>query len=101
MPQSVVVDLGESLNISGFTYLPTQQRYIDGTASHYQFFVSKDGRNWGKPVSSGEFSNIRNNPILQTKNFTPVTGRFIKFVGEKEIDGKNFITIADLGILNE
>jgi alpha-L-fucosidase len=101
MPQSIIVDLGESLNISGFTYLPTQQRYIDGTVSHYQFFVSKDGRNWGKPVSSGEFSNIRNNPILQTKNFTPVTGRFIKFVGEKEIDGKNFITIADLGILSE
>ena len=101
LPQSISIDLGESLNISGFTYLPTQQRYIEGTVAQYQFYVSKDGMNWGKPVSSGEFSNIKNNPILQTKLFTPVTGRFIKFVGEKEIDDKNFITIAELGILTE
>lgn len=99
VPQTVVMDLGETLKLSGFTYLPTQQRYIDGTVSHYQFYVSKDGKNWGTPVSSGEFSNIRNNPILQTKNFDPVEGRFIKFVGEKEINDKNFITIAELGVL--
>jgi alpha-L-fucosidase len=101
LPQSIIVDLGESLNISGFTYLPTQQRYIDGTVSQYQFFVSKDGRHWGDPVSNGEFSNIRNNPMLQNKTFNPVTGRFIKFVGDKEIDDKGFITIAELGVITE
>lgn len=101
VPQSVVIDLGEQLTLSGFTYLPTQQRYIDGTVSQYKFYVSKDGKNWGKPVSAGEFSNIQNNPILQTKSFDPVNGRYIKFVGEKEINDKNFITIAELGVITE
>jgi len=99
LPQAIIVDLGEKLTISGFTYLPSQQRYIDGTVSHYQFYVSKNGKNWGKPVSQGEFSNIRNNPVLQTKMFDPVHGRFIKFVGEREMNDKNFMTIAELGVI--
>ena len=98
LPQAIIIDLGEQLDISGFTYLPTQQRYIDGTISTYQFYVSDDGKNWGVPVSQGEFSNIKNNPILQEKSFEPKKGRFLKFVGEREINDQNFITIAELGI---
>ena len=101
VPQTVIVDLGEILDLTGFTYLPTQQRYIDGTISEYQLFVSMDGNNWRSPVSSGEFSNIRNNPVMQTKAFGAERARFVKFVGEKEINGKNFISIAELGILTE
>jgi alpha-L-fucosidase len=37
LPISLVIDLGETLEIKGFTYLTTQQRYIDGTISHYRF----------------------------------------------------------------
>jgi len=99
MPQTIIIDLGEMLNLSGFTYLPSQQRYIDGTVSHYKFFVSKNGMDWGEAVSGGEFSNIKNNPILQTKRFDTAEGRYIKFVGEKEINDRNFITIAELGII--
>jgi len=99
LPQEVVVDLGENLELSGFTYLPTQARYIDGTISHYRFYVSKNGRRWGNPVSEGEFSNIRNSPILQTKSFDPVKARFIKLVADREINDQGFITIAELGII--
>lgn len=101
LPQAVIIDLGEMLTLTGFTYLPTQQRYIDGTISHYQFYVSKDGNSWGRPVSVGEFSNIKNNPVLQTKNFFPVEARYIKFIGEQEINGKKFISIAELGVLTQ
>lgn len=101
LPQSVVIDLGELLILKGFSYLPTQHRYIDGTVSHYQFFVSKDGKNWENAVLEGEFSNIKNNPILQIKSFDAVEGRYIKFVGKKEINEKDFITIAELGIITE
>ncbi len=99
LPQTVVVDLGETLELTGFTYLPTQQRYIDGTISHYSFYVSEDGKQWGEVVSAGEFSNIRNSPILQTKSFEPRTGRFIKFIGEREINDKAFVSIAELGVI--
>ena len=99
LPQTVVVDLGETLELTGFTYLPTQQRYIDGTISHYSFYVSKDGKQWGEVVSAGEFSNIRNSPVLQVKSFEPRTGRFIKFIGEREINDQAFVSIAELGVI--
>jgi alpha-L-fucosidase len=99
MPQEVIVDLGETIELSGFNYLPTQQRYIDGTISHYRFYVSKKGKRWGKPVSEGEFSNIRNSPILQTKSFDPVRARFIKLVADREINDQGFVSIAELGVI--
>jgi alpha-L-fucosidase len=99
LPQSIVVDLGEVLELSGFNYLPTQQRYIDGTISHYSLFTGMDGRQWGEAVASGEFSNIRNSPVLQTITFEPVAARYIKFVGEQEINDQDFISIAELGVI--
>ena len=99
LPKEVVVDLGESLELAGFTYLPTQQRYIDGTISHYRFYLSEDGKQWGEPVSEGEFSNIRNSPILQTKVFEPKSGRFIRLEAMQEINDLGFVTIAELGVI--
>lgn len=101
LPQEVVVDLGEELQLSGFSYLPTQQRYIDGTISHYRFYVSRDGKGWGDPVSSGEFSNIRNSPVLQVREFDTVLARYIRFVAEREINDGDFISIAELGVITE
>jgi len=99
LPVEVVVDLGEELELAGFTYLPTQQRYIDGTISHYRFYVSKDGKKWGDPVSEGEFSNIKNSPILQTKNFDAVQARYIRILAEREINDGSFVSIAELGVI--
>lgn len=99
LPRTVVVDLGEILELAGFTYLPTQQHNLDGCISHYSFYVSDNGMYWGAPVSSGEFSNIKNSPILQTLTFEPVPARFIKFVAEREINDKSFVSIAELGVI--
>jgi alpha-L-fucosidase len=99
LPREVVVDLGEKLDLSGFTYLPTQQRYIDGTVSRYSFFVSEDRKRWGDPVAAGEFSNIRNSPVLQVQRFEAKTGRYIKFVAESEINDGSFMSIAELGVI--
>ena len=101
LPVEVLMDLGESLELSGFTYLPTQQRYIDGTISHYKFYVSSDGKRWGEAVSEGEFSNIRNSPILQSLSFDPIEARYIRFVAEREINDLGFVSIAELGVITE
>jgi len=91
--------LERSWSWGGFTYLPTQQRYIDGTISHYSFYVSMDGKSWGDPVSSGEFSNIRSSPIQQSLSFDQKQARYIRFVAEREINDKDFISIAELGVI--
>jgi alpha-L-fucosidase len=100
LPGEVVVDLGEELELTGFTYLPSQGRYIQGTLSQFSFFVSRDGKQWGDPVSSGEFSNIRNSPVLQTVAFAPVRARYIKLVGEREINDEGFLSMAELGVIS-
>jgi alpha-L-fucosidase len=98
-PVDVVIDLGESLNLTGFTYLPDQGRWNPGIINRYEFFISEDGSNWGKPVSEGEFANIKNSPILQGKEFELVNGRFLKFriISPAEDNGR--VGIAELGII--
>jgi len=61
--------------------------------------VSSDGKRWGEAISEGEFSNIRNSPILQSKTFDPVGARYIRFVAEREINDLGFVSIAELGVI--
>ncbi|WP_423127904.1 alpha-L-fucosidase [Gaoshiqia sp. Z1-71] len=78
LPADFVVDLGEMLALKGFSYLPDQRQGHSGIIYSYKFYTSKDGRNWGSPVASGEFSNIQNSPVLQQIAFATVDARFVK-----------------------
>jgi len=99
MPGEIIIDLGETHLINGFTYLPPQGRYINGTVSRYELYISKYRKNWGSAVSKGEFSNIKNNPVLQEKQFEPVEGRYIRFKALSEISNQPFMSIAEFSIL--
>lgn len=78
MPADLVMDLGEVLEVKGFRYLPDQSDYFpSGIITFYEFYVSEDGSEW-KLVSDGEFSNIRNNPSWQIKEFSPIKARFVR-----------------------
>jgi alpha-L-fucosidase len=99
-PQEIVVHMGESLTLKGFTFLPRQDGKLDGTPDRYEFYVSADGATWGAPVDSGEFSNIKANPTLQTKMFdNPVTGSFFRFVVLRTLDNADHVTIAEIGVV--
>ncbi|WAC15410.1 alpha-L-fucosidase [Dyadobacter pollutisoli] len=76
MPLDLVIDLGEEQTLTGFKYLPGQESTA-GIISHFRFFVSNDGKQW-QTASEGEFSNIKNNPLWQTKSFQPHKARYIK-----------------------
>ncbi|WP_242117003.1 alpha-L-fucosidase [Aestuariivivens sediminicola] len=94
----VVIDLGRTHLLRGFTYAPMQGRWPTGIITHYRFHVSNDNRNWTE-VAQGEFGNIKNNPIEQVIPFSPVKGRFIKLEGEKIVDNAQHMSIAELGVL--
>ena len=96
-----IVDLGEIYKLNGFTYLPDQGRGNAGVIFNYEFYTSIDGKNWGTPVSKGEFSNIKNSPVLQETIFQPVNARFVKFraLSPAEEDGR--IGIAEFDIITE
>jgi alpha-L-fucosidase len=92
-----VMDLGNEVSLSGFTYLPMQARYPSGYISQYAFEVSMDGKNW-KEISHGEFSNIQNSPTEQIVRFEPVATKFIKLKALKTTDG-NKATFGEFGVL--
>jgi alpha-L-fucosidase len=100
-PVDFTIDLAETLNITGFTYLPDQGRWNPGIINRYELYVSNDGKNWGKPVSEGEFANIKNSPVLQKKEFNAVQGRFVKFRALSPVDENGRIGIAEFDIITQ
>jgi len=98
MPIDLVVDLGKEENLIGFKYLPSQTQWAGGVITLYKFYVSKNQKDW-EMVSEGEFSNINNNPVWQTKNFEKVKARFIKFQAIRNAWWNNDARYAEIDIV--
>lgn len=96
-PQEVIIDMGKSQRIRYFTYLPRQDKSIEGTVDKYAFSVSADGVHWDR-IATGEFANIRANPAGQViRPEHSVQVRYFKFTALHVVSG-NGITVAELGI---
>ncbi|MGQ7868642.1 alpha-L-fucosidase [Sunxiuqinia sp. sy24] len=99
--KEVVVDFGEAIAFSGLTYLPDQARWSRGIALNYQISISEDGENWTE-LATGDFSNIRNNPITQTIDLgKKVTSQFLKFATTAAADGQCVLGIAELDVISK
>lgn len=96
-PQSFTVDMGETLKLRAFTYLPRQDGTNNGMTDRYKFEISTDGKKWEK-VAEGEFGNLRANPIEQTVAFPPQNARYFRFTGTHALE-KNHVSAAEIGVL--
>lgn len=95
------IDLGELTSIKGFTYTPTQGRWVSGVITHYSFYGSKDGIDWTR-LSEGEFSNIIANPIQQKIRLPETTSvKYIKLIANKIMNDKDEAVIAEIGIITK
>ena len=74
---AVTLDLGKEQLVRAFFYLPKQGTTPQGLVSNYELYAGSSPDNM-QLVKSGEFSNIRNHPIMQDVYFTPVNARYIK-----------------------
>ena len=99
MPFSITVDMKRGRDLGGFSYLPRQDKVSDGIVESYSFETSVDGKIWKTAIAQGRFDNIRNNPMLQEVHFTPVSARYFRFTALKEINGRDEVSVADLGVL--
>ena len=99
MPVDIVIDLGKTEELVGFRYLPSQSRG-DGIITYYQFYTSNDNDNW-KLVDDGEFSNIKNNPLWQTKSFALESARYIKLRAIKNTLGNDVTGYAEIDIITK
>lgn len=95
------IDLGAPLAIKGFTYTPTQSRWISGAITHYSFYGSTDGKTW-KKLAEGEFSNIVANPIQQKVRFdTTASVKYIKLIANKIMNDAEDALIAEIGVITK
>lgn len=95
----LVIDLGGEKTISSFHYLPDQSTYNKGLVAGYEIGVSTSAEAEPKVVASGEFSNIKNNPILQSVFFTPVKARFVTLRATKMVEpGTTVMGFAEIGV---
>ncbi len=84
-PKQMFIDWDTEQTITEFRYLPPQDG--NGTITHYTLYGSTDWNNWTK-LSSGEFSNIVNNPIWQSVRFDAAKVRVLRFEAEKLAKGE-------------
>lgn len=99
-PQEVVIDMGKTHQVKGFTYWPIQERYPFGIITEYEFSVSTNGKNW-KPIAKGEFANIVNSRLEQTVYFEKTKARYIKLKGVK-VDGEDMrASFGEVGVITE
>lgn len=93
--KEVTIRLKKSHKICGFRYIPDQRRSAVGHISNYQFYVD------GKLVASGEFSNIKANPIEQEIHFPTAEGQTIKLVSTRNVDDSKQFSIGELSVITE
>jgi alpha-L-fucosidase len=100
MPIDLVIDLGSDQTLSGFRYLPDQARWSSGLITRYEFAVSTNNADW-KTVSQGEFSNIKNNPVWQIKEFEPAKAHYIRLRALGTTDGNSRTGYAEIDIVTK
>lgn len=100
MPVDIVIDLGKIEKLIGFRYLPDQNLRSKGIITNYEFYTSLDNKTW-KLIDKGEFSNINNNPLWQTKSFELTKAKFIKFRALKNTQNDEFVGYAEIDVITE
>jgi alpha-L-fucosidase len=98
--QQIEVDMGGLRRVTGFTYLPRQDRDHSGVVERYRFEVSAEGKTWSAAVASGRFENISNNPELQKVFFPPVDARFFRFTALQDIQSAGRASAAEISVIS-
>lgn len=100
IPIDLVIDLGKERELCGFRYFPDQGMWGPGIITHYRFYISKDSVEW-KLACEGEFSNIKNNPLWQTKAFSTEKARYIKLTALKNTENNDHIGYAEVDVITK
>lgn len=93
--QELEIKLDKSAKISGFCYVPNQNRDSGGHISNYILYIDN------KKVAEGEFSNIKANPIEQVVHFPAVDGKNIRLVATRIVDDYPQAGIAEFSLITE
>lgn len=94
----LILDLGEERTISSFHFLPDQGEANKGLIANYELSVGTDAGHIDQVVKSGEFSNIKNNPVMQSVYFTPVAARYVQLKATRMIVSGEPMGFAEIAV---
>ena len=94
----LLIDLGRDTKVSTLMYLPDQSENRHGLIHSYTLAACKADGTDEHVLSSGEFSNIQNNPVLQTITFESTTTRYLKLKADRMVNDGEQIGVAELGV---
>ena len=94
----LLIDLGRDTKVSTLMYLPDQSENRHGLIHSYTLAACKADGTDEHVLCSGEFSNIQNNPVLQTITFEPTTTRYLKLKADRMVNDGEQIGVAELGV---
>lgn len=91
-----VFDLGNEREVNTLHYLPNTDG--KGLIAQYEIYGGDTPETADKLIKKGEFSNIQNNPILQTQHFAPTRARVIVLKAVRMINPGDSVQAKRLGI---
>jgi len=101
-PATLTLDLGETLSLKGFTYLPRQDGRNEANIFKYKVEVSSDGKRWATVLDQKEFSNIGNNPVLQKVQFpNQVRAKYFRLTCLMDVHDEGWMNMAEIGVLTQ
>jgi len=95
-PHHIDIDLAETLEIEGFSYLPRQGSQ-NGRIERFEFYASHDGTHWGAPLATGMWPN---SSARQTVEFgRRVKARYIRLKALSEVTGAHYASAAEVDVI--
>jgi alpha-L-fucosidase len=106
-PVSIVIDLGHTYELKGFTLRPAFDHTMPiataaqaGPPARFAAWISADGQTWGEPAGQGEFPNIAASRSAQVIRFdAPHSGRYLRLNLPHAVQNKSTIVLGGIGIL--
>lgn len=95
-PHEIQIDMGSAIAIESFRYLPRQDGASNGTVKGYEWYVSKDGVNWGSALLTGNYASNTSEKVSTLPS--PISARYFRFRATSEINGQAFASAAEIGI---
>lgn len=97
VPHELVVDLGKSETLTGFSYLPRQDGGVNGRVKDFEIYLSDDPKKWSKPAAQGTLQNTMQEQKILFAH--AAKGRYLRFVALSEVNGNIWTSMAELGIM--
>ncbi len=94
-PHEIIIKLDPAMKIKGFTYLPRPEGE-NGDIKDYEFYVSDDGKEFGKPVAKGSFDSSKGR---KTVSFDARMCGYVKLKALSEVNGAAWSSAAEITVI--